>query len=240
MICAETRPLLGAHLDHELDPRTDLDVQAHLETCDACRREVVSLLALHDLAQAQLTRPALPESVARRIRRSVEPPPVRRQRAPWIAAVASALAAAVVVVVLARPASDAIERDVIAAHARSLLGDHAIDIPSSDTHTVKPWFHGKVSFGVPADDFAAEGFPLLGGRLDYADGHEVAVLVYKRRNHPISLFVWPSSETAPPREADEQGYAVLHWSGGGLTYWLVTDAQASDLRELQRLVASHG
>jgi anti-sigma factor RsiW len=238
MTCDETRPLLGAHVDHELDLRTDLEVQAHLRGCPACRSEVASLQALHEAAQAHLTRHAMPEAVAARLRRAVQPPARRRVRAPWIGAAVAALAAGIIAVVAINPGADRTERDVVAAHARSLLGEHAIDVASSDSHTVKPWFHGKVSFGVPAASFADQGFPLLGGRLDYVDGHEVAALVYQRRKHLINLFVWPSTVTAPPHEAHEQGYAIMHWADGGLAYWLVTDAQAEDLRELQRLIAA--
>jgi len=236
MTCDEARELLGAHVDHELDLRSDLAVQAHLRDCEACRSQVASLQALHEAAQAHLARHPIPAAVARRLRRSVQPAPARY--APWLTAAAGVLAGVLVAVVVMRPGLDRTERDVIAAHARSLLVDHVIDVASSDSHTVKPWFHGKVSFGVPAASFPEAGFPLVGGRLDYIDGHEVAAVVYQRRKHVVNLFVWPTRATAPPSESNEQGYALLHWAEGGLAYWLVTDAQAEDLRELQRLIAT--
>jgi anti-sigma factor RsiW len=110
-------------------------------------------------------------------------------------------------------------------------------VQSSDQHTVKPWFNGRVPFGVPVFDFAASGFPLVGGRLDYVGGREVAALVYGRRKHLINAFVWPEPADAAPTELAERGYAVLHFAGGGLAWWLVSDASPADLRELQGLLA---
>jgi hypothetical protein len=127
--------------------------------------------------------------------------------------------------------------ELVDAHTRSLLVDHVTDVVSSDQHTVKPWFNGKVPFGVPAADLTAAGFPLAGGRLDYVAGREVAALVYRRRSHVINAFLWPEAGEAPPREQTARGYTVLHFAHAGLTWWLVSDASPADLRELGGLLA---
>jgi anti-sigma factor RsiW len=116
------------------------------------------------------------------------------------------------------------------AHVRSLLPGHLLDVESSDRHTVKPWFAGKTDIAPVVVDLADKGFPLLGGRLDYVDGHTAAALVYGRRGHTINLFVW---RTVPGEHGDGsfsvRGYSLLHWSNGGLSYWGVSDAALSEL-----------
>ena len=119
---------------------------------------------------------------------------------------------------------------------RSLLADHAIDVLSSDQHTIKPWFIAKVPFGVPVSDFAASGFPLVGGRLDYVGRRDVAALVYRRGNHLVNAFHWPEAADAAPTELLENGYAILHFARGGLAWWLGSDASPADLRELRGLL----
>jgi anti-sigma factor RsiW len=120
--------------------------------------------------------------------------------------------------------------ELVDAHVRSLLPGHLLDVKSTDRHTVKPWFAGKTDIAPVVVDLADKGFPLLGGRLDYVDGHTAATLVYGRRAHTINLFVW---RTAPGEGGDGsfavRGYSVLHWSSGGLSAWAVSDAALSEL-----------
>jgi anti-sigma factor RsiW len=120
--------------------------------------------------------------------------------------------------------------ELVDAHVRSLLPGHLLDVPSSDRHTVKPWFAGKTDIAPPVVDLSDRGFPLLGGRLDYVDGHSAAVLAYGRRQHTINLFVWRG---APAEGGDGKfavrGYSLLHWMNGGLSYWAVTDAAPAEL-----------
>jgi anti-sigma factor RsiW len=238
MTCEKARPLLGAHLDRELDARAAQEVEEHLAGCAACRAELADLRALGEAARAHLTRFEPPPSFEARAARALRPPP--RRRAVWAGAGAAlAMAATIVLFLWTRDGVDRrLADEIIDAHTRSLLADHIVDVPSSDQHTVKPWFNGKVPFGVPVADFASAGFPLAGGRLDYVDRREVAALVYRRRNHVINVFVWPEASESAPHELTERGYAVLELAHGGLAFWLVSDASASDLRELARLLAA--
>jgi anti-sigma factor RsiW len=118
---------------------------------------------------------------------------------------------------------------VLSAHIRSLTGTHLLDVPSSDQHTVKPWFNGKLDFAPPVKDF--EGFPLLGGRLEYFEGHQAAALIYGRRNHTINLFIWPSTERASEASLTRNGYHIESWSNGGMTFWAVSDLNEAELHQ---------
>jgi anti-sigma factor RsiW len=235
MTCADARPFLGAHVDNELDLRTSVDIAVHVRSCGACTARVAELRALHEAAKSHLARFAPSAAVEARLRGAVRPP--RRSR--WAAlaggATAMAVAAVIALFVIVRP-PDRVRDEVVAAHARSMLADHATDVASSDQHTVKPWFQGKLDFGVPVTNPADAGFPLVGGRLDLVDGRQVAALVYRRRNHLINAFVWPQPSESAPVEHSERGFAILSWARGGLAWWLVSDAAPADLRELASLL----
>ena len=178
----------------------------------------------------------------------------RRWPWPWHArlpglALAAGLAAMVVLVVPPRMGPEggdagALRREVVAGHVRSLLVPGRLeDVASSDRHTVKPWFAGRLDFSPPTPDLAEVGFPLAGGRLDYLDGRTVAALIYRRRDHVINLFVWPdASAGAPtaPRQSDDGvgrngGHAVLHWTQNGMTFWAVSDLGGAELADFARL-----
>ncbi len=130
-----------------------------------------------------------------------------------------------------------VRHDVVAAHVRSLLQNSTIQVPSSNSHTVRPWFSGKVEFAPPVKDLTAEGFPLVGGRLDFVDGHRVATLVYRHGLHTISVFVWPESDRAGSSPlAQVDGLNVLSWTKDGMVWWAVSDMEAGELKELRSLL----
>jgi anti-sigma factor RsiW len=128
------------------------------------------------------------------------------------------------------PATSATTNQLVDAHVRSLLPNHLMDVVSTDRHTVKPWFAGKTDIAPPVVDLTDKGFPLLGGRLDYVDGHSAAVLVYGRRLHTINVFVWRTGSSEPRDGSfDVRGHSLLHWTKGGLSYWAVSDAAEPEL-----------
>jgi anti-sigma factor RsiW len=147
-----------------------------------------------------------------------------------------------VAVLQVRPSPDeAIAREVLNAHVRSLMGPSRLnDVASSDQHTVKPWFIGKLAFAPPVRDLAGVDFPLAGGRLDFLDGRQVAALTYKRRLHTVNLFVWPASEArdSPPQALSMKGYSIIHWTRAGMRYWAISDLGPTELATFAEALAS--
>ena len=136
---------------------------------------------------------------------------------------------------------EVIAQTLIASHIRSLMASHLLDVASTDQHTVKPWFDAKLDFSPPVEDLANDGSPLVGGRLDYLEGREVAALVYQRREHMINVFVWPNPTGSKAIQAIEsrQGYNIMRWSHGGFQCWAVSDVAPSDLAEFVRLLETY-
>src|SRR5437870_6453078 len=159
----------------------------------------------------------------------------------WLALAAAVIFAAIIawnlVPRLQRPGADQfLATQLIASHVRSLMANHITDVASSDQHTVKPWLDAKLDFAPPVVDLSGEGFPLVGGRLDYLDKRPVATLVYQRRKHFINLFVWPAaSDSAKTTKAiTHQGYQLLHWTDPDFNYWAVSDVNANDLQAFKQ------
>jgi len=243
MTCTEVKKLLSAFIDGELDPATSQEVERHLEGCPSCLSEVNRLQWLSkSLAEPPMVYPA-PPGFEGKIRRAILlESGVHRPRIPHpslIVAVAFSIFVVVGVTwwiaanVSGISRSDLIVQEIVQSHLRSLMADHLIDVVSSDQHTVKPWFDGKVDFSPTVRDLSADGFVLAGGRLDYVDNRPVAVIVYKRRLHVINLFSWPT--THPDEEAfspaTDNGYHIVAWHKEGMTYYAVSDVNESDLYE---------
>jgi anti-sigma factor RsiW len=252
MLCDEVLERLSAFQDDELDPLGSREIQQHLDACPSCTEALVRMRELGERLRAEASYYRAPDSLRARVSGAAwsdaSRARVRGRRIGvtswgWLAA-----AAAVVVVAggalfatsLQRQAGfDSLEREVVSSHIRSLMASHLMDVASTDQHTVKPWFNGKLDFSPPVSDLSASGYPLIGGRLDYLRGRPVAALIYQHRKHLINMFVWPDEGAvdaeSPPRV--QQGYHVIHSIHGGMTYWIVSDLNLEDLSAFSRLVS---
>jgi anti-sigma factor RsiW len=262
MSCDDKRALLHALADGELDLVHASEVEAHMAKCADCAATFAGIMAMKQALGMQGLRMRAPAALAQRIAQALPDPPVReialarhdesvpaswlnprgaRPRNSWIlraqgafagAAGAFALAACLALFVMRAGSGDEIARSLVDGHLRSLAGEHLFDVQSTDQHTVKPWFAGKLDVTPPVPDLALKGFTLVGGRLDYVGGRATAVVVYRRRTHVINLFVWPGSDFAPPA-TELSGYFLHHWTKDGLTFWAVSDIAEPELAEFE-------
>jgi anti-sigma factor RsiW len=260
MKCDDSRIYLPAYLDDELDVAESLRVQKHLSECGDCRQAQDGHLALRSALRdpALYARPSADFSkrIEAAVRRAAKDE-ARAQRPSWfewlrpgtfrwVAAAAALLVVATMGALLVmnrlRSSHDQlIASAVLAGHIRSLQAEHLIDVPSSDRHTVKPWFQGKLDFSPPVPDLSELGWTLIGGRLDYVDDQPVAVIVYKRKLHNINVFVWPNHGSADSaiKQEDAQGYQIFHWNGAEMTYWVVSDLNSAELLDLAHALRGH-
>lgn len=250
MDCAESRRLIYLSLDGELDAASELALAAHGEACADCRQfrqdQARPLAAIRRNASYHRAPPLLRQRIDGALPAgSVPAPGTRRWWIGWrllngaglVAAVCAAIALAVLLP--QRPTADErLAEEIVAGHARALLTGHDIDVASSDQHTVKPWFNGRVDYSPPVRDLAAQGFPLVGGRLDYIDHRLVAVVVYKRRQHVIDVFIRPAGgvgDVALPA-LTRQGYHVLGKVSSGMEFRVVSDVDPGELRQFLELL----
>ncbi|CAB3792288.1 anti-sigma factor family protein [Pararobbsia alpina] len=139
---------------------------------------------------------------------------------------------------------DPVGEEIVASHVRALMSSRAIDVVSTDQHTVKPWFNGRINYAPPVVDLEAQGFPLVGGRLDYVDHRPVAVLVYRYLKHPIDLYVFPDnggktgSPVTPLKSHSEDGYSLVEWRHGGMVFWAISDASPVYVRHFADALTS--
>ena len=233
--------VLHAYVDNELSVERALEARAHLESCPRCQKDVAQVRALREALRRTLQPAQASPAFLNRLRRSVRQADptrwrTRLSRAAWAAAPLSAAALVVLFTLLRAPAPDLVG-EVVAAHLRSLEASHLTDVASSDRHTVKPWFQGRIGYSLAVRDFADQGFPLEGGRVDYLDGQSVAALVYRARQHAINVFSWPAhAANLAPRQESRNGIQALHWVSDGMAYWLVSDASDEELRRLAGLL----
>jgi anti-sigma factor RsiW len=247
MTCNETKNLLNAYVDGELDSAGSIGVEAHVQACPSCLADVENLHALASSIQNGMLRYEAPRQLKRNVHASIRAAnPETRSTSwnwRWAAAFATALVILLVVWGLNRQQANSSEEallvnDIVSSHVRSMMANHITDVASSDSHTVKPWFGGKLDYSPPAKDLTAQGFRLIGGRLDYLENRPVAALVYQRSQHFINLFVWPSGDTRikPEDQLARQGYNIIHWTKSGMTYWLVSELNLAELNECARLL----
>jgi anti-sigma factor RsiW len=251
MTCEEIRGLLSPYADGELDLVRDLEIEQHLRECPVCTGAVQRSRSLNTMLSDSALYHRSSADLQRRVR--VSPGQVGRARArdrlvslPWgwlgVVAVAAALVAATLWGAReGRPTlshDELLAREVVSAHVRSLmLSSHTLDVDSSDQHTVKPWFIGKVNFVPEVKDLTPQGFTLIGGRLEYIDDRPAAALVYTHAKHVINVFIWRSSENdRPPEFLKRQGYHLIRWTDKDRMFWVISDLNERDLRQFVELL----
>lgn len=232
--------LVQAEFDGELDAAEAARAIHHRETCATCRAAYEDFETTRSLLRAERLYHRAPDSLRRALIAGLgaQTPPLPRS-APWwrdglTFVLGAGLAAGIALLILA-PAQQNLIDQVVAGHVRALQPGHLTDVPSTDQHTVKPWFDGRLDFAPPVKDFASADFPLIGGRLDYIGGRPVAALAYRRGQHLIDLFIWPDRGGAASLSGIRNGYNVIHWTAGGMTYWAVSDVEVSSLRDFVQL-----
>ena len=256
MDCHETNALLAAYGDGELDPVRSAAIERHLLGCAGCAAKRDQLAALHARIRAEVPYHHAPAGLRARVRAATEAalpaPAARPLRGRWSWLGAGALAGCAATVLAFFIGSAALEWragndfvvEAVANHTRATLGNRLIDVASSDQHTVKPWLSARLDYSPPVPDLASEGFPLVGGRLDYLDRHPVATLVYRYRQHTIDVFVRPLSGKAVPAApgilASLRGFNVAHATGSGMDWWAVSDVSPDVLSGFVARVSGAG
>lgn len=248
MNCRDTQDLLNGYADGELDLVNHLEVEEHLRECSSCARIYDNLRTINAAIADDSLYYRASSDLRMRVKTAlstVDEEPRRAKAWQWTWQVMTAAFGAIAIAVLGlvflqlrSTNDDLLAKEIVSAHIRSMMANHLTDVPSSDQHTVKPWFDGKLDFSPPVVDTTAQGFQLIGGRLDYVGSRPVAALVYQRRQHFINVFVFPSSDN---KESDykmsvRQGYNVIHWNRSGMTFWAVSDINLGELQEFTQVI----
>lgn len=234
MTCEIVERDLDAYIDRELDAGAAADLREHLNGCPRCRHRVAEREAIGRLIRSVPYHPAPIRLRANVVRTTARAWTIHRVL-PWAAAAMLVLSVSAGITLM-RPAANqsaALVNEVVNEHVRSMMAEHLFDVRSTDQHTVKPWFLGKLDFSPPVVDLAGRGFPLVGGRLDYLGGRSVAALVYQRRQHTINVFISPAADDRQTAAATQtaRGFHVHHWTSGAMTFWAVSDLNDAELTE---------
>jgi anti-sigma factor RsiW len=244
----EAFKLLHAYVDGELDTARSLELEAHLAANPALLAACERLRAMSAAIRGKADYFAAPDALVARLRASVPVAPeeiLRRAVARgWLKPAVSLAVVALVTWMIAaawfRPGADErMAREVLAGHVRATLAGRLYDVASSDQHTVKPWLSARLAFSPPVSDFSAQGFELAGGRVDYVDGQPVAVLVYRRRQHVIDVFVRPGDGSQSGRTVTLDGFNIERFARNGMNFWMVSDLNRNELGDFAALVAEH-
>jgi anti-sigma factor RsiW len=243
MNCQQAKPLIDFYADGELDAAGILELEKHIHDCPACALAWRNAQTLKKSLKQEALFFTAPTELRRTIKAELRSQLKTETRWSfwnwnWLTtattSIATACLALLLTLSLTRPSAEQrLTQEIVSSNIRSLMADHMLDVVSTDQHTVKPWFNGKLDFSPPVKDLAAQEFPLIGGRLDYIGGRSVAALVFHRNKHVINLFIWPlngknSKATAFP---SIQGYNVIHWSEAEMTFWAVSDLNEKELME---------
>jgi anti-sigma factor RsiW len=238
--CGEVVDLLAAYSDDELTAEDRQAINTHLHECPACTRALADLESLRSQIKAAGNYP-MPSGFAERIASTLQSAPMEAPSSPWlryarIAAshiLALALGGLLAATLLGRiDANIRLTDDVVAAHVRSMLNEQPVQVASADTHTVRPWFAGRIAYSPPVKDLGAQGFPLIGGRVDYIAEKTVAALVYGRRKHRITLFVVPADQVAAMANFQARnGYNIVTWRDAAFAYIAASDLNSAELDE---------
>jgi anti-sigma factor RsiW len=244
MDCNESQSMMSAYVDGELDVADTIRYESHLAKCPACTGACEKLMSLRTALKTHAVSYAASEQVRQRVLTALHENQARSNSVakstawawawlnPAVAAVCSVAFAFALALYMRTPSeSERLVQEIVASHYRSQLANHLVDVASSDRHTVKPWFNGKLDFSPPVIDLAAQGFPLIGGRLDYVNRRTVAALAYQRRLHIVNLFMWPDRTpgNSPPEARSLQGFHLLHWTDSEMAYWAISDMAPKEL-----------
>jgi anti-sigma factor RsiW len=240
MNCQQAKPLINPYADGELEAAAILELEQHIKSCSSCALAWRNVQGLKKALKQDALYFTAPAELRRRIKAELPSPAKEapaRQTWNWnwlTTAMSGAFAICLALLLMERSSSrPPLAQEIVSSHIRSLMAGHLMDVVSTDQHTVKPWFNGKVDFSPPVKDLAAKEFPLIGGRLDYVDGRSVSALVFQRHKHIINLFIWPAKEedSKPTALTPIQGYNQIHWSDAGMTFWAVSDLNGKELME---------